>query len=269
MNQELTPFVCRLTDAPRQVQLPSQFFYVSQDNYLVVPVHSGSAPRYLYSDSATSCVIVVMQGHDQHGEEIVFFTHTSGGIRSERMFEVIDNTFVGPVNVWAQGANPPEASSSHTNIVMINSWLEDHAQPDSSAWYVNQAECYLGQGDPRFCNRGEFGVDLHLGVISNRSFELESNHRDPTGGLQSLFTLFGRHVQPKLLVWDASHSFPHSATHQMVDAAWDAGWTVLLDLDSDTILRHCSTTPDYEPDWFVDTLLQSAQFVLLQRASRP
>ncbi|TNE43564.1 MAG: hypothetical protein EP343_32630 [Deltaproteobacteria bacterium] len=261
MKPVQTPFVCRRTDAPCQTQLPSQFFYVNQDNFVIVPRHDSGYPRYLYSDSATSCVILVMQGHNAAGEEIVMLSHTSGDVRSQELLSILDDTFVGPVWLWLQGANPPDMASSKKNIAMVEEWLERYKLPGDNPWYVEQAECFLGEGDPRIGNRGEFGVDLRQGVVSNRSFQLSSEERDPTLGVQSLFTLFGRHIRTPLLIWDATQPFPEDVIDCLVVAAFHSGWTSLLNLDHDTILNHCSTTPDFEPDWFVETLLQSARFV--------
>ncbi len=261
MKSVQTPFVCRRTDAPRQTQLPPQFFYVNQDNYIIVPRHDHGNPRYLYSDSATSCVIFVMQGYNAAGEEIVMLSHTSGDVRSEKLLSIVDETFVGPVWLWAQGANPPQMASSIKNKEMMEGWLERYKSPDENPWYVEQSECFLGEGDPRIGNLGELGVDLIQGVVSNRSFHLSSEERDPTLGVQSLFTLFGRHIQTPMLVWDAVKPFPEHLVDSLVVAAFHAGWDSLLNLDHETILKHCSTTPDFEPDWFVETLLQSAHYV--------
>src|SRR5262249_25735786 len=111
--------------------------------------------------------------------------------------------------------------------------------------------------DDRDC----LGLDLRTLAPSPRRFDLTLEERDPTGGARTLFNFFAREVDPRLGLWDATRSFPPALIHSLVAAARRAEWPRLLDLSDRQILQACSSTPECEVPWFVETLRRSAVFV--------
>ena len=68
-----------VTDEPTSI-LPEGFYYVSQDNYYIANLNSpdpGRPEKYLYSDSATSCIIMIVEGKDKSNNPIVALCHAS------------------------------------------------------------------------------------------------------------------------------------------------------------------------------------------------
>ena len=248
----------------RDPSLLPGFFYVSQDNYcLVRPGHS--AHRYLYADGATSCVIVILQGHDAGGDDIVLLTHISDPNRIDALFRLVTATFVGAVEVWVQGANPPSAEASVCNARILMRWLSDHTSPERGAgepeppWFFDRVHLALGQGDPIEQELHAFGIDLVRREVSSRAMHLTSAQRDPTGGMQALFSMFGQQIQPRLLLWDAEQPFPWPLQCSLVNAARKAHWARLARMSDEEILYVCSTTPTCELPWFAPTMRRSAE----------
>jgi hypothetical protein len=254
------------TTRARQSGLPPGFFYVSQDNYCLVRVRQ-SAHRYLYADGATSCVIIILQGHDAAGEDIVLLTHISEPYRIDALFGLVSDTFVGPVEVWAQGANPPSAEASVCNARVLMRWLSDHAQGErregepEPQWFFDRVHLAIGQGDPIAEDLHAFGIDLERRTVSNRSMQLTPAQRDPTGGMQVLFSMFGPLLEPGLLLWNAEEPFPWDVQRGLVEAARGAHWARLTRMGDEEILFVCSTTPTCELPWFASMLRRSAELV--------
>ena len=57
------------------IALPEGFFYVDQANCVVVNVQNEPEKTYLYSDSATSCIIVIVIGQNANDECLVSLSH--------------------------------------------------------------------------------------------------------------------------------------------------------------------------------------------------
>jgi hypothetical protein len=249
----------------REPTLPPGFFYVSQDNYCLVRTRV-SAHRYLYADGATSCVIVILQGHSADGEDIVLLAHVSGPPRFEALFRMVSASFVGPVQVWAQGGNPPSAEASVCNARILMRWLSDHAlreQPteEPPPWFFERVHLAIGQGDPDNHDHHAFGIDIERRVISNRAYRLTCEQRDLTGGVQALFAMFGSNLAPNLWLWDAETPFPLPLQCSLVRAARKVHWQRLALMSDEDILLTCSSTPTYELPWFVEALRASAALV--------
>ena len=250
----------------REPALPPGFFYVNQDNYCLVRTRD-SAHRYLYSDGATSCVIIVLKGRDAAGDDIVLLTHVSEPQRLDALFRLVAATFVGPVAVWAQGANPPSAEASVVNARILVRWLSEHAQRERAAdrteppWFFDQVHLAIGQGDPVADELHSFGFDLDRGAVSRRIVRLTPEQRDPTGGLQALFSIFGQQIEPRLLLRNAEEPFPLPLQRSLVEAARKARWDRLARMSDEEILYACSTTPTCEVPWLAPSLRASAELV--------
>jgi hypothetical protein len=250
----------------REPALPPGFFYVNQDNYCLVRTRS-SARRYLYADSATSCIIIILQGRDAAGDDVVLLTHVSEPRRIDALFRLVAATFVGPVAVRAQGANPPSAEASICNARSLMRWLSDHAHRERAAgepeppWFFDRVHLAIGQGDPIEQELHAFGIDLDSGVVSNRALPLTVEQRDPSGGMQTLFSMFGHQIDSRLLLWDAEQPFPWPLQCSLVNAARKAYWCRLAGMNDEEIRYVCSTTPTSELPWFAPALRISAKLV--------
>ncbi|VFQ44605.1 hypothetical protein [Desulfoluna butyratoxydans] len=257
----------RTTSAPTTT-LPEGFHYVSQDNYCLVRLND-TDKKYLYSDSATSCIIVVMAGRNADDQEIVMLSHLSRKVRYDYFFNLVGAHFVGPVHIWGQGGNPPLAEASNDNTHTLMGWLMTHsldnfrynAPADKPSWWVEQVTLSLGQGDPNECHRDDFGVDLTTMKVSNQAFDLTSEQRDPTGGVQTLFAVFGMKIYPPVWLWKSTRPFDDALITRLVNAANQDNWTQILSMTDEEILHTYSSTPEWEVPWFVETLKESAQFV--------
>ena len=248
--------------------LPRGFHYVSQDNYCLVRLDD-TDKRYLYSDSATSCIIVVIDGRDAADQDIVMLTHLSRKLRYDYFFNLVGAHFVGPVHVWAQGANPSLAEASNDNVHTLMGWMTSHsldsfegAAPTAKpGWWVEQVTLSLGQGNPNDDHRDDYGVDLTNLIVSNRPFELTLEQRDPTGGVQTLFAVFGLKIYPPVWLWNSDRTFDDATISRLVNAANQDDWTRILKMTDKEILETYSSTPQWEISWFVATLKESARFV--------
>jgi hypothetical protein len=105
------------------------------------------------------------------------------------------------------------------------------------------------------------GVDLATSVVSNNSFVLDDTQRDPSGGLQTLVSLFGAELQPSINLRLAHQPFSHSQTKQLLYLALQYQWLDILAMSDQDILHNFSSTPHCEVAWFCDALRQSAQYV--------
>lgn len=250
----------------REPTLPPGFFYVSQDNYCLVRTRQ-SAHRYLYADGATSCIIIILKGRDAAGEDTVLLAHISEPQRIEPLSRLVAQTFVGPVEVWAQGANPPSAEASVCNARVLMRWLSDHAHRERAPgepeppWFFDRVRLTLGQGDPVQDELHAFGIDLERCKVSGRVIPLTPAQRDPTGGIQALFSMFGRQLEPRLLLWNAEEPFPWHVQRNLVLAARKAHWSRLARMSDEEILYVCSTTPTCELPWFAPSLRRSAELI--------
>lgn len=246
------------------------FFYVYQDNYCIVNLDNLPDNRkYLYSDGATSCIILSIIGKDVYGNQLAALTHISRPMRFNYFFNHICPIFVGPVRLWAQGGNPPACEASIKNINALIKWLGDHSIErfesvecrEKPSWFVEQVALSLGQGNPRCHNRGCLGIDLVRKMVTNTNFDLTLEQRDPTNGVQTLFVGFGMNMWPRVWLWNADKPYPKEIIDRLVSKAKEDNWEKILEMDDEEILRRYSGTSKYEPSWFVPTLRRSAEFV--------
>lgn len=260
-------------------RLPEGFLYVGQDNVYVANLNAPdprSPVRYLYSDSATSCIIVVVEGKDAAGNPLVALAHLSRTDRFLAFFALVAGTFVGPVNVFAQGANPPQPAvkagvATYTSLqneqtviqwVQANTYIPPATGPSQPpAWFIQQSTLSLGLGDPNQDDRGCYGIDLGTMTVSNQAFGLTPLQRDPTGGVQTLFCVFGLQASPPIVLQPATQSFTEEQIAALVALANQAGWTSILYMTAGEVLDKYSSTPQYEAPWFYETLRMSAAFV--------
>ena len=269
----------KFKNAPQETmtELPDGFFYVGQDNYHIELLDDNSinSKNYLYSDSATSCIIIIVEGVNKDGHSIVALSHLSRPERFAAFFDVVADNFCGSVKVFAQGANPPEPSFSNGEIdytslrneQLVIDWISANidmpSTPDKATrkWFISQSTLSVGMGNPQEDDRGCYGIDLTTMVVSNQRYELSILDRDPTGGVQTLFCVFGLKVDPKIVLHKATDSFTTDEIKRLVDQANEENWTDILTMTPDEILDNYSSTPEYEAPWFAETLLGSALYV--------
>ena len=101
-----------ITNRQAEIVVP-EYLYVSQDNYEIMPV--GGLVKYyhyLYCDSATSCIVVIVSGKAQDGRPSIAISHLSRPQRFAKFFSEVENNFTGEICVFAHGANPPQPGTN-------------------------------------------------------------------------------------------------------------------------------------------------------------
>jgi len=259
-------------------QLPKGFCYIPQDNYIICNPQKTDY-NYLYSDSATSCIIIVLIGTDKDGQPLVALTHLSRDVRYNAFFDLVREHFCGGIAVYAQGANPPYpvekkgafAYDAIENTVTLINWINDlihipNQDDVASQHFITQCSLSLGTGDPN-SGLGAYGINLDSTSseylkVSNKNFILTPDVRDPDGGLQTLFCIFGTKTNIEtLLLRQAGTPFTIEEKNALVSSAKERNWERLCELSDETILDNYSTTPEYEPVWFCDNIRASGRYV--------
>lgn len=249
------------------IPLPVGFQYVAQDNYHLVDVLEAEVPKtinYLYSDGATSCIILIIVGRNAKGNALVGLAHLSKLASFEAFFELIKQNFRGGLAIYAQGANPPENTDADvlTNEQILMDWIDAHSLPTTqSVFYVSQQTLALGEGNPLEANRDCLGIDLKTLQVSNQRLTVTSMHRDEYQGLQTLYSLFGQELPLPLWLRSAVQPFTQGQIINLVNIAFHYNWNDILAMSDDEMLHYFSTTPQYEVPWFCDALRQSARYV--------
>ena len=77
----------------------------------------------------------------------------------------------------------------------------------------------LGLGDPQQDNRGCYGIDLNIMIVSNQRYNLTETEQDPTGGVQTLFCVFGLKIKPQIVLVKADESFTREQIDLLVTEA--------------------------------------------------
>jgi hypothetical protein len=256
----------RFHDRKRNLPIPKGFYYVDQDNYYIANLNKPNAnnpEQYLYSDSATSCIIVIVEGLDTDSNPIVALTHLSRPERFATFFEIVEKTFLGPVNVFAQGANPSDAAASQTNSEILLAWIEkNRTSAVPATWSIANVTLSLGLGNPQKEDRGTYGIDLVTMTVSNDSFDLTLLDRDPTGGLQILYCVFGLQVTPPVRLHHRGTPFTDEEIRLLVAEANlpNNNWVSFLNKTQAEILT-LSSTPTCEVPWFYAEVRSAALYV--------
>ena len=255
------------THEPPHTELPEGFLYVGQDNFYVGPRNS-EWPRCIYSDSATSCIILILEGYGRDKQPLIALTHLSCAERFWAFSDIADQHFQGPVALFALGANPPGADSSKHNSRLLLDWIHRHQPrrhaeiPRTSAWYFEQTTLALGFRVPEKERSGCAGIDAQTGIVSTQAYALTDAQRDSTGGVQTLFSIFGLMLDPPLVLHDATQDFSSEEIEELIHAAKDAHWENIMQMDAGQIPNLFSSTPDDELPWFSDTIRASAEYVM-------
>jgi hypothetical protein len=250
---------------------PEGFLYVSQANYAFVPMYQKTGVRYLYSDSATSCIIVIGIGTNLQGQQYTSLAHLDSPDCIQAYFDtILDNNYYGTVSIYAQGANPPEDPCSQQNAAKLKECLDIRKKAGYS-WTPDIQHLGLGEGDPRVKDRGDYGISIapEVPIVSTQPFNLELLDRDSTGGVQTLFCIMRRQMTPPIQIRDEQTTFDKSLIDQLVKIAATyrktpndptTAFTYIINLTSEEVCNTWSTTPQYEAPWFADELKQACCF---------
>ena len=258
---------CKFVHEPPIAEIPDGLLYIPQDNYYLANRNAPAAVKYLYADGATSCIMLILAGEDQQHNPLAAVSHLSSPHRLLQFFRLAAKHFCGATAVFAQGANPPEADGSKNNVSTLLRWIQTHLQEPmprnvpGMGWYLSQATLSLGAGHPQEDNRSCAGIDLATLTVSNQGYLLTETQRDPTGGAQTLFSIFGLSVQPHIPLHNVTEAFRPDELKRLAMQARIDNWTDILDMPEAQALARYSSTPECEAPWFSATLRTSALYV--------
>jgi hypothetical protein len=238
--------------------LPQGFRYVPQDNYLLCKPDTAGLD-YLYADSATSCIIVIVTGENADGDTLIAVSHLSCEVRFKAFFELIERSFKGYIKVHAAGANPPWEKECIKNARTFMQWV---ASLSHARFTVA-----LGSGLPN-SGFGAYGINVLRGSpcyleVSNKYFHIPDDRlRDPEDGANILFCKLGlRTGLPSLILRDTDVPFTEAEKAALVAEAEKQNWSDVLAMTDEEILEKYSTTPQYEPAWFAGSIRRAAEFI--------
>jgi hypothetical protein len=257
--------VIQSCESPQTI-LPEGLIYVGQDCYYLASRDAGS-PQYLYSDSATSCVILILEGAGHDECLLIALTHLSCYERFRAFFDLVDRHFSGPLSVFAVGANPPSAELSQYNSRIVLHWILTHTPSQAGRsiantnWYIEPVSLALDLRVSEKARSGCAGIDVRTGIVSTQAYVLADAQRDPTGGVQTLFSIFGLQTDPPMLLHNSAEPFCEDEITRLVEQAERAHWTAILEMTDGQILTNYSSTPDDEVPWFCEGLRASARYV--------
>ena len=252
-------------------KVPLGFFYVYQDNYIVVNLSDKAQYKkykYLYSDGASSCIILIVTGKNYKGDNLVSLAHISriSGFK-EYFSNVIYKTFVGPINIYGQGANPPSETSAQNvrnillEIISINDTQD--LTPNDESPYFSGIQLSLSQGSPIENNRDGFGIDLKTMKVSNKHFNLTLKDRDSYDGAMGLYSFYGRKILPPVWLRNAKLPLNHDMISKMLKLAYnDNKLRNIQNMSDKEIIQTLSTTPSIEVDWFAGAARMQLEYVL-------
>ena len=273
-----------ITNRQAEIVVP-EYLYVSQDNYEIMPV--GGLVKYyhyLYCDSATSCIVVIVSGKAQDGRPSIAISHLSRPQRFAKFFSEVENNFTGEICVFAHGANPPQPGTNSDgtpdytalrNLGIVNDWISNHSAVTHSGdkLTIIQATLLFGEGNPSVYESDLdcYGVDISNPknlIVSNKRFALSAVDRDPSGGLQTLFCIYGLRIEPQMVLLRTAEAFDRSNPNslyaneqKLLTIAGEDNFERYANMSDAGILAALSSTPDAEVPWFCDTIRQAAQYV--------
>jgi len=228
-------------------RIPPDFLYINQDNYYLANL---AAPEFgfLYTDSATSCMILVIEGYNKAQVPNVLFAHIGSPQTFDLLSALIPDNFQGKVNLYAQGANPPDNAAAITNSCYLHTWLTQQQEQ------LDTVSLALAQGHPD--TWGCLGIDLRQRFITRQPYALTHEQRNTK--VQLLYSLF--RSAPAL--WNAAQPFPAALVESFKQAASVYDWEQIRQLDDAQLLAYFSTTPLSEPPWFADGVRITARWLI-------
>ena len=257
----------RNTNAP--ILPPKKTFkYVDQGNYVIIPLDNPQGISTIYSDSATSCIIVVALGTLMAGENGVSVAHLDSPECINNFFELLKEKYSSNVQIYAQGANPEKNSVSQNNASALNAALS------AAGSLIIEQKLFLLEGDPRKENRGDWGISIDSNgkpTVTNQPYTLELPDRDPTCGGQSIYCILRRQETPPVQLRNALSPFTLNELVELVKLALayqkdssdpKTAFTNIINMQNEEILNTWSTTPEFEAPWFSDQLKQASCFAL-------
>ncbi|MDB2579099.1 hypothetical protein N9Y00_08700 [Tateyamaria sp.] len=250
--------------APPIAKPASGFHFVDQGNYLTLPLVPSLT---LYSDSATSCIITIVLA-TKGGTTTATLAHLDSPDCIKAFFAILTAEDNDSVQIYAQGANPPDNTTSQENAAQLTSSVTA-----LGALVVDQ-QLFLLEGDPRDNNCGDFGITVNTAdgiTITNQPYILKLTDRDPTCGGQTVYCIMRRQETPPTEIRNAGIPFTHAELVELSQIAIaftktpddpTTAFTNIVNMQSDAIRIGWSTTPEYEAPWFSDQLKQGACFAL-------
>lgn len=243
----------------------SGFIYVDQGNYQTVAL--SNQPLTIYSDSATSCIITIVVATKGNASTVTL-AHLDSPACIKAFFAVITAQEADEYQIVAQGANPGNNKNSIENAAQLKTSIQALGQK------VTNQQLFLLEGNPRNSNRGHFGLSYDgngMATATNQPYILELYQRDPTCGGQTVYCIMRRQENPPVQLRDAGIPFTHPELVELSAIAIQfrkdktdpsTAFTNIVNLQSETIRKSWSTTPEYEAPWFSDQLKLGAMFAL-------
>jgi hypothetical protein len=267
LNEEIKKVKSTEQSPVRQAE-NTNYIYVSQDNYYIVrtsPSDDKSVLPKLYCDSATSCIIIVVTGQSKNGlHDICMISHLSRHGRFTHFFNLVEENFYSGYNVYAAGANPPKPYingskvdfTARDNALQVSNWCI--TSWNVSRLNVDQVSFRFGEGNPSvYANNLDcLSVDLVTGHIGNERISLTPEDRDPTGGIQTLFCMFGN---PNT-IRRQDVPFTKNETDALVRLAQKASFQKAATMSDREILQTYSSTPEFEVEWFCETIREAGKY---------
>ena len=257
-------------DSSNPVAPPTEGFkYVDQGNYVVLPFH-GNGITNVYSDGATSCIIAIAVGILKSGENGLALAHLDSDSCIDAFFEILRNSFNDGVQLFAQGANPPDNGTSKSNAAALNAAIK---RVGPLVVDDGVKRLFLQEGPPKEANRGDFGIVLEGDrvTVTNQPYTLGLIDRDPACGAQSIYCIMRRYEKPVVQLRDAMLPFTLDEIVELAQIALafrkdpedpTTAFTNIINLPNEDILKGWSTTPDDEASCFSDQLKQASCFAL-------
>ncbi len=244
-----------------------QVIYVSQDNFYIADLDSSKDITY-YCDSATSCIVLISIGYSCYFEKhVAVISHLSRPGRFDNYFSKVKTIFGCDelVKVYAAGANPPDRytreggeddTTALRNATQVSKWVS------SGSIRLDQVSLKFGQGNPAIytnnldCYSLVCSSDGTLDITNSRIY-LTNEQRDPTGGVQTLFCMYG----DQNVIRNQSSDFTNDEIEKYVSEAHSNNLEQAVDMSDKEILATYSSTPEYEVPWFCDSIRQAAMYV--------